>query len=79
MNKRMIIKSYPVKNSLKGSVAIPGDKSISHRSIIISSIANGKSIVSNILKSEDVLSTINAIKSLGVKIHKKNNKLIIYG
>jgi len=75
----MIIKSYPVKKPLRGSLIIPGDKSISHRSIIISSISNGKSIVSNILESEDVSNTLNAIKNLGVKIQKKNNKLIIHG
>lgn len=79
MNKNMIIKSIPVKNPLKGSIAMPGDKSISHRAIIISSIANGKTIISNILESEDVFNTLNAIKNLGVKIQKKNNKLIIYG
>ena len=47
---------------------IPGDKSISHRSIIIPSISNGICEINNILKSEDVLHTLNAFKAMGVKI-----------
>ena len=58
---------------------IPGDKSISHRSIIIPSISNGICEINNILKSEDVLHTLNAFKSMGVKIEENKNKIIIYG
>ena len=58
---------------------IPGDKSISHRSIIIPSISNGICEINNILKSDDVLHTINALKSLGVNIEEKQNKIIIQG
>ena len=58
---------------------IPGDKSISHRSIIIPSISNGVCEINNILKSEDVLHTLNAFKAMGVKIEENNNKIIIFG
>ena len=75
----MIIKSYPVKKPLRGSLIIPGDKSISHRSIIILSIAKGKSTVSNLLESEDVFRTLDIMKNLGVKIKKKDKKIFIYG
>jgi len=75
----MIIKSNPVSNSLKGKVIIPGDKSISHRSVIIPAISKGTSRISNILESEDVKRTINALIKLGVKIEKKDKKLFIYG
>ena len=64
---------------LVGTANVPGDKSISHRSIIIPSISNGISEVSNILKSEDVINTINAFKLMGVKIEELNDKIIIYG
>ena len=71
--------SSKIFNGLNGIAKIPGDKSISHRSIIIPSIAKGITEVRNILKSEDVLKTINAIKSMGIKIEEKNNTLFIHG
>ena len=71
--------SSKILNGVNGIVKIPGDKSISHRSIIIPSIANGITEVYNILKSEDVLKTINAVKSMGIKIEEKNNVLLIHG
>jgi len=71
--------SSKVLNGINGIASIPGDKSISHRSIIISSIAKGITEITNILKSEDILRTINAFKLMGIKIEERNNKLIIYG
>ena len=71
--------SEQTKIGINGSIKIPGDKSISHRSIIIPSIANGICEISNILKSDDVLSTINAFKEMGVEITEENKKIIING
>ena len=71
--------SNKISKGLNGTPDIPGDKSISHRSIIIPSISNGICEVENILKSDDVLHTINAFKSMGVKIIDENQKLTIYG
>ena len=71
--------SNVVTNGINGIPNIPGDKSISHRSIIIPSISNGVCEVNNILKSEDVLHTLNAFKAMGVKIVEKEKKLLIYG
>ncbi len=71
--------SNSISKGINGSPSIPGDKSISHRSIIIPSISNGISEISNFLKSDDVLHTLNAFKSMGVKIEESENKLIIYG
>ena len=71
--------SNKISKGLNGIPDIPGDKSISHRSIIIPSISNGICEVENILKSDDVLHTINAFKSMGVKIIDENQKLTIYG
>ena len=68
-----------IYNGINGEITIPGDKSISHRSIIIPSISNGISEVSNILKSEDVINTINAFKLMGVKIEELKDKIVIYG
>jgi len=71
--------SNKISSGINGNVKIPGDKSISHRSIIIPSISRGISEVNNILMSDDVLHTLEALKALGVKIVKENNKLLIYG
>tara|TARA_B100001057_G_C22787224_1_gene926095 strand:- start:93 stop:1391 length:1299 start_codon:yes stop_codon:yes gene_type:complete len=71
--------SYTISNGINGTPRIPGDKSISHRSIIIPSIANGICEIKNILKSDDVLHTLKAFKNMGVKIQEKDNELIIYG
>tara|TARA_B100000575_G_scaffold91405_1_gene72681 strand:+ start:2425 stop:3723 length:1299 start_codon:yes stop_codon:yes gene_type:complete len=71
--------SNKIDQGLKGSPKIPGDKSISHRSVIIPSIANGKTEVKNILKSEDVVHTINAFKNMGVEIIENNENMIING
>ena len=56
---------------INGLIKIPGDKSISHRSIIIPSISNGICEITNILKSDDVLRTIDAFKEMGVEIKDK--------
>ena len=68
-----------ITKGINGMPKIPGDKSISHRSIIIPSISNGICEINNILKSDDVLHTLNAFKSMGVKIEENKNKIIIFG
>ncbi len=59
-----------IKNTgpLRGELIPPPDKSISHRAIILSSLAEGKSIIRNFLYAEDPLSTIGAFKQMGVEI-----------
>lgn len=73
--------SLKIKNTpfLKGKIRIPGDKSISHRAVIMGSLACGRSIIKGILLSEDVKSTINILRRLGVKIMLKNDPAIIQG
>ena len=71
--------SGKIKDRIVGNINIPPDKSISHRSIIIPSISSGVSEINNLLMSDDVLHTLNAFKTLGVKIEKSNDKVIIYG
>ena len=68
-----------ITNGMNGEPKIPGDKSISHRSIIIPSISNGICEIDNILKSEDVMHTLNAFKSMGVDIEENEKKIIIKG
>ncbi len=71
--------SNKINSGIMGNIEIPGDKSISHRSIIIPSISKGVTEINNILMSEDVMHTLEAFKNLGVKIIKENKKVIIYG
>ena len=71
--------SNVITGGINGVPKIPGDKSISHRSIIIPSISNGICEINNILKSEDVLHTLNALKLMGVNIEENKNKIIIQG
>ncbi len=71
--------SHAITGGINGIPNIPGDKSISHRSIIIPSISNGICEINNILKSDDVIHTLNAFKAMGVKILEERDKLVIYG
>ena len=66
-------------NSFKKSVLISGDKSLSIRWILFSSLADGISTSKNLLMSEDVLAAINAIKKLGIQVKFRNNVCKIYG
>ena len=66
-------------NKFNKKIQISGDKSISIRWILFASLANGVSKAKNLLISEDVLSTIKAIKKLGIKSVFKNNLCNIYG
>ena len=66
-------------NKFKESIFVEGDKSISHRALLIASQAYGVSKLKGILEAEDVLNTVYALKKLGVKIIKYKNTYCIYG
>ena len=68
-----------ITKGINGIPNVPGDKSISHRSIIIPSISNGTCEITNILKSADVLHTLEAFKSMGVSIIEDKKNLVIQG
>ena len=65
---KFIVKSSLNKAGLRGSVRVPGDKSISHRSIMFASLAEGVSNISGFLEGEDSLNTLRAFQAMGVKI-----------
>ncbi len=65
---------------LRGEVTVPGDKSISHRSIMFASLAQGKSRINGLLRGEDCLATLKAFQSLGIDIvEKAEDEIIIHG
>lgn len=65
--------------SINGSIEVPGDKSISHRSIILSSIAKGKVEIDNFLFSEDCLNTLKILKKIGTQCVVSGNSILIQG
>ncbi len=67
----------PITSSLKGSLQIPGDKSISHRAVMIGSLAKGKTRIANFLNGEDCLRTIEIFKQFGVDIMIDNTDVVI--
>ena len=67
------------KSGLTGELTLPGDKSISHRSLLLGSLASGKSTVGNLAPGEDVRSTINCLKNLGVSISEEGDRVVIEG
>lgn len=66
-------------DGLQGSVVVPGDKSISHRSLMLSAIAEGRSTIEGLLEGEDVLATARALQSLGVSIQKSGTAYLVDG
>ena len=64
---------------LSGSIKVPGDKSISHRSIMLGSIAEGVTRVSGFLEGDDSLATLNAFKEMGVAIQREGSNVTIQG
>lgn len=65
---KFIVHSGLNKPGLHGSIRVPGDKSISHRSIMFASIAEGTSLISGFLEGEDSLNTLRAFQAMGVNI-----------
>lgn len=72
--QKIILKS---QKGLKGSVTIPSDKSISHRAIMFTSLAKGKSIIKNFSKGQDPLSSLKVCKALGIDAEFSNEELIV--
>lgn len=66
-----------LKKGLTGEIIIPSDKSISHRAVIFSTLAKGKSVIKNFSKGQDPLSSLKICQNLGVEYEFKNGDLII--
>lgn len=67
-------------NNLKGEIDVPGDKSISHRSVMLGSLAKGTTEVEHFLDAADCNSTIKCFKAMGIEVEKfENDRIIIHG
>jgi len=71
---KALLKKIVSPKQLIGEIAVPGDKSISHRALILNSLANGSSQISNLSPGRDCLSTTTCLKALGVSITKETGK-----
>lgn len=67
----------PFTGKVEGQLNIPGDKSISHRAIMLGSLAKGKTVITNFLDGEDCLHTIDAFKCFGVSIEQNDTEVVI--
>ena len=65
--------SAKTSSGLKGRLRVPGDKSISHRSLIFGALARGKTTIHGLLESEDVINTAKAMAAFGAKVEKDDN------
>ncbi|MED4404821.1 3-phosphoshikimate 1-carboxyvinyltransferase [Heyndrickxia coagulans] len=72
-------KLAPAQTGLKGTIKVPGDKSISHRSVMFAAVASGKTIVKNFLPGADCLSTIHCFQQMGVPIERDGTRVVIDG
>ena len=71
--------NFSKASALKGEICIPGDKSISHRAVMLGALADGMTEVTNFLKGADCLSTIQCFRNLGIRIEEDQEILRIYG
>jgi 3-phosphoshikimate 1-carboxyvinyltransferase len=69
---------HPVKR-LKGSIQVPGDKSISHRALLLGALAEGTTSISNLSSGKDVASTVTCLNSLGIPIEIRDDSVFICG
>lgn len=78
-SENIVFKTSP-GGQLKGNLRVPGDKSMSHRSIMLGSLAEGTTHVSGFLTGEDCIATMNAFRQMGVEIEGPENKnVVIHG
>lgn len=66
-------------NHCRGEVTVPGDKSISHRAVMLGSLAEGTTEISNFLQGADCLSTIDCFRRMGIEIENTSERILIHG
>jgi len=80
MSEEVLIFVADAGGALRGRLQVPGDKSISHRAIMLGSLADGVTEISGFLEGEDSLATLQAFRSMGVRIEgPEQGRVIIHG
>ena len=64
---------------LRGTIRVPGDKSISHRAVMLGALAEGDTIINGFLESEDCVATLNAFRQMGIEHERTADGLVIHG
>ena len=72
-------RTFSQSGSLSGTIAVPGDKSISHRALMLSALAVGESVIDGLLEGEDVLATAAAMRAMGATIEKRGARWHVHG
>jgi 3-phosphoshikimate 1-carboxyvinyltransferase len=67
------------RRSVRGSVSVPGDKSVSHRAVMLGSVARGRSVIRGLSSAEDVLSTAEAMRAVGVPLRREAGVTVVEG
>lgn len=67
------------KKHLKGTITVPGDKSISHRAVMFGSLAKGTTEITHFLEGADCLSTIGCFRSMGIGIERTSDAILVHG
>ena len=75
----MSVRKITPGNHLKGELTVPGDKSISHRAVMLGSIAQGTTEITNFLTGADCLSTIRCFRQMGVSIEERPDCILVHG
>lgn len=75
----MSVKTIYPAESLRGELEVPGDKSISHRTVMLGSIAQGTTQITHFLRSADCLSTIGCFRRMGIRIEEKDGRILVHG
>jgi 5-enolpyruvylshikimate-3-phosphate synthase len=69
----------PASQGLRGCLQVPGDKSISHRAVLLGAVSLGPVAVDGFLCSEDTMATVAAVRALGVEIREHGGGLVVHG
>ena len=67
------------RGPLRGTISVPGDKSITHRALILSALAEGESVISGYCRGEDCLNTLRALQAMGIRIQASPEQLRVTG
>lgn len=67
------------QTSLRGTLTVPGDKSISHRAVMFGSLAKGTTKITGFLEGADCLSTISCFRKMGINIERNNTEVLVHG
>lgn len=70
MNEKPVAATFSSSRGLSGRTTVPGDKSISHRALLLGAVSEGETVITNLLRSEDTEATLRAVRSLGVAVRE---------